>query len=117
MLPGHKVLFFSTVNPSGNGSFSTLKGTGTQYIDLEGNKWTDISVAIYNDTSSAKNPTLYVRPVASEWTNETFQFKNEMCVDLTVMFGSTIADYIYSLETATPGAGVAWFCKLFPKPY
>ena len=36
---------------------------------------------------------------------------------LTQMFGSTIADYIYSLEQATAGAGVAWFRKLFPKPY
>lgn len=38
-------------------------------------------------------------------------------IDLTQMFGSTIADYIYSLETATAGAGVAFFRKLFPKPY
>ena len=38
-------------------------------------------------------------------------------IDLTAMFGSTIADYIYSLEQATAGAGVAWFKKLFPKPY
>ena len=37
--------------------------------------------------------------------------------DLTQMFGSTIADYIYALETANAGAGVAWFRKLFPKPY
>ena len=37
--------------------------------------------------------------------------------DLTLMFGSTIADYIYSLEQATGGAGVAWFRKLFPKSY
>ena len=37
--------------------------------------------------------------------------------DLTQMFGSTIADYIYSLEQANAGAGVAWFRKLFPKPY
>lgn len=37
--------------------------------------------------------------------------------DLTQMFGSTIADYIYSLEQATAGAGVAWFRKLFPKDY
>ena len=37
--------------------------------------------------------------------------------DLTAMFGSTIADYIYSLETANAGAGVAWFRKLFPKDY
>lgn len=39
------------------------------------------------------------------------------CSDLTAMFGSTIADYIYSLEQANAGAGVAWFKKLFPKPY
>ena len=33
------------------------------------------------------------------------------------MFGSTIADYIYSLEQANAGAGVAWFKKLFPNDY
>ena len=38
-------------------------------------------------------------------------------IDLTAMFGSTIADYIYSLEQATTGAGVAWFRKLFPNSY
>lgn len=32
-------------------------------------------------------------------------------LDLTAMFGSTIADYIYSLELATAGAGVAWLSK------
>lgn len=37
--------------------------------------------------------------------------------DLTQMFGSTIADYINTLETNEAGAGVAWFRKLFPKPY
>lgn len=37
--------------------------------------------------------------------------------DLTQMFGSAIADYIYSLEQATAGAGAAYFRKLFPKPY
>lgn len=37
--------------------------------------------------------------------------------DLTQMFNSTIANYIYGLEQANVGAGVAWFRKLFPKPY
>ena len=32
----------------------------------------------------------------------------DMVIDLTTCFGSTIADYIYTLETATAGAGVAW---------
>lgn len=35
-------------------------------------------------------------------------------IDLTAMFGSTIADYIYGLETATTGAGVAWLKKYLP---
>ena len=38
-------------------------------------------------------------------------------IDLTQMFGSTIADYIYSLEQSQAGAGVAWFKKLFPNDY
>ena len=37
--------------------------------------------------------------------------------DLTLMFGFDIADFINSLETATAGAGVAWFRKLFPNNY
>lgn len=40
-----------------------------------------------------------------------------MVFDLTQMFGSTIADYIYSLEQATTGAGVAWFKNMFPNDY
>ena len=40
-----------------------------------------------------------------------------MLFDLTQMFGSTIADYIYSLEQSQAGAGVAWFKKLFPNDY
>lgn len=32
----------------------------------------------------------------------------DMVTDLTICFGTTIADYIYSLETANAGAGVAW---------
>lgn len=38
-------------------------------------------------------------------------------IDLTQMLGSTIADYIDSLEQATAGAGVAFFRRLFPKDY
>lgn len=37
--------------------------------------------------------------------------------DLTQMFGSTIADYIYSLEQSSTGAGIAWFKNLFPNSF
>lgn len=39
-------------------------------------------------------------------------------IDLTQLFGTTtIADYIYALEQATAGAGVAWFRKYFSNLY
>lgn len=56
-----------------------------------------------------KNPTASVGDVV--------KIKNVQLIDLTQMFGSTIADYIYSLEQATEGAGVAWFRKYFPNAY
>ena len=48
-----------------------------------------------------------------------FKVKNWMLIDLTQMFGTTIADYVYSLETATAGSGIAWLKKygFFTKPY
>lgn len=50
-------------------------------------------------------------------TNGYGVFKNVQLFDLTAMFGSTIADYIYSLEQANAGDGVAFFRKLFPNSY
>ena len=38
-----------------------------------------------------------------------------MLIDLTLLLGSKIADYIYTLEQATTGAGVAWCKAHFPK--
>lgn len=38
-----------------------------------------------------------------------------MFIDITLIVGSTIADYIYSLEQSTAGAGVAWLKEHFPK--
>ena len=44
---------------------------------------------------------------------DTVEFSNCMCIDLTAYFGSsTIADYIYTLEQGTAGAGYA-FCKKY----
>lgn len=39
---------------------------------------------------------------------DTITFKDMMLIDLTQMFGSTIADYAYTLEQATAGSGIAW---------
>ena len=45
------------------------------------------------------------------------EISNIQLFDITQMFGSTIADYIYNLEISTAGAGVSLFKSLFPKDY
>lgn len=35
----------------------------------------------------------------------------DMVIGLTAMFGSTIADYVYGLESATAGSGIAWLSQ------
>ena len=47
----------------------------------------------------------------------TFDARNAQCLNLTQMFGATIADYIYTLEQNNAGDGVAFFRKYFPEDY
>lgn len=66
-------------------------------------------------TTSVTVPTShkYIAKINGIWTSRnggtvSVTGGTDMLTDLTQMFGSTIADYVYSLETATTGAGVAW---------
>ena len=49
--------------------------------------------------------------------NDTLTVSECNVIDLTLLFGSTIADAIYAMEQATAGAGVAFFRKYFSKDY
>ena len=40
-----------------------------------------------------------------------------MLIDLTALFGSEVADYLYTLESGTAGAGVTLFRKIFSEDY
>lgn len=64
------------------------------------------SVVNYNKESITNRNIRFQDNRASGWDNVYFQ--NVMLFDLTALFGSTIADYIYSLEQATSGSGIAW---------
>lgn len=96
----------NTVRLRGDGSMSitTQETTATTFTQLE----------TVGKASSTGNYRFIVTGVNA---NSVFNTKNCNCIDLTQMFGSTIADYIYSLEQATAGSGVAYFRNLFPKSY
>lgn len=88
-------------------------GTNSHYVQPSTN-WQNISyIKRANNTGNDRLRIIDNRD--SDW--DAVQVKNAQIHDLTQMFGSTIADYIYSLETATPGAGVAWFRKYYPADY
>lgn len=50
-------------------------------------------------------------------TGDVIGYSDNMLIDLTAALGQPIADYLYTLESGTPGAGVAKFKELFPDDY
>ena len=68
--------------------------------------------AILQFGRNSANGYLYAKVFSGVTYNNTI---TPMLIDLTQLFGSTIADYIYSLEQATAGSGIAWLKKYYPK--
>ena len=110
-IDGHKYLFLSKVIANPNGiTFTIGVGTGQPWI-------TNVSsVGNYNKMYVSNYLTsLYIFDAnGKDFSGVKLMYQ---LFDLTQMFGSTIADYIYSLEQSQAGAGVAWFKKLFPADY
>ena len=102
---GSKVVFYGC--PTGGSTSTFFFGTSATYAETGNGKMRTLGGVNYNFSIYVMSGTVLTTP-------KTFrpQVKN-----LTAMFGTTIADYIYSLETATAGAGVAFFKKLFPNDY
>lgn len=105
---GHKYLLLGC--PSG-GSTSTYRiRTAGGNLDDYGNGFINTAIEGWNTA-----PLMLITVFSGAVVNNLV-FKPQI-FDLTQMFGSTIADYIYSLEQSQAGAGVAWFKKLFPNDY
>ena len=64
--------------------------------------------AIYNNTYDDNTNWKVYYAVDGNTNRDTWQIKNAYITDLTAMFGSTIADYVYTLESGTSGSGIAW---------
>ena len=121
---GHKVLCVANIKPSfSTNLFISLAGTGVgafmaRVVGATADSWNQISGirnVVDSDLSSGVIR-FYFGGVAGS-VGATVQFKDIVLFDLTQMFGSTIADYIYNLEQTTQGAGVQWFKSLFPDDY
>lgn len=102
----HKYLFALCVNSSRTGNFKI--GFDALNIALQiGTINTDIRIATIQN-APANNASIVAYKTSSTEVGDTFVAKEYMSIDLTQAFGTEIADYVYSLERATAGSGIAW---------
>ena len=119
-LKANHVYFFSGKGKTTDSNYSFRIGTFTS-----SNSWQK-GLTTYSATyeegayiykAAADAETFTIRTANATPANTVCVAKDVMLIDLTLMFGATIANYINTLETATEGAGVAWFKRFFPKEY
>ena len=69
---------------------------------------------IFNRSSNGGTDTarIYFR---NGGTSDSIDVRNFNIIDLTALFGSTIADYVYTLELGTAGSGVTWLKTHVPR--
>lgn len=87
------------------------------YYNGASHSYSDVTPPImYKATTEAS---IYSLNFASAYTGNTVAKMSfaPQAIDVTSVFGSTIADYLYTLESGTAGAGVAKFQELFPDDY
>ena len=112
VIAGHKYYYRGTPSGGSNSTYysyainALIISIGNDYGNgVFGSPHTDGNLSIVG--LLIKSGTVITTPIV---------FKPQL-FDLTAALGSTIADHLYTLETATPGAGVALFRSLFDKSY
>ena len=107
-------IFYGTAIPANHVILICATGKGNIRLARAGFGAGDQQNYVFSKHSSA----FYCRVQFYVDSGKTYDCEKRVQVfDLTQMFGSTIADYIYSLETANTGDGVAWFKALFGEDY
>lgn len=95
----------------------SLNGNEQKTISVTANVWKKCECVWTNNADTPKR--LYALIMGNLTTSQSIQYKNAFVIDLTQMFDSTIADYVYNLEQSTAGSGIAWLKSygFFTKDY
>lgn len=117
IVEGHKYFISrklgSTQNVS-DGVYARISGSNVLCFQISQQKTEAVLRSAYSGKAGASSS---IEGAVWIYHNSAVPVTDLNIIDLTACFGSTIADYIYSLEQATAGAGVAFFRKLFPNNY
>lgn len=98
---GHKLLVMPKLLSGSitDGNISFTVSTGIYSVKVGNSK---IGILNYTNTNQIRGS--IILDGGTVCTNAKITI---ICVDLTAMFGSAVADYLYTLDSATAGAGVA----------
>ena len=113
---GHKYFYAFDIYGSVSCDFAFVWGNIIKSISMATTK-TRYSGIFSAESAANNNLNFYTAENSGMSEGDTLTLSNINLIDLTAMFGTTIADYIYSLETANAGDGVALFRSLFPNDY
>lgn len=119
-VPGHKYLMMCEMALAASGTgmarfgLYAAAGSSVTSIDTDSTEFVRAQCVV---AVTAANQILGMRRANGAAQNSVAYYRNVMIFDLTRMFGAAIADYVYALDTATAGAGAAWFRRLFPANY
>ena len=110
----HKYLFAASLK-NGTADGVRLSFAGTSAGIYTATSYGQVGKVISVGSDGNKQLEISVRGAAST----VGYAKDVVCVDLTQAFGSTIADYLYTLESGTAGAGIAKLKEwgFLTKPY
>jgi len=99
--PNHKYLIF--VKATNTLATNLMFGTDTSYKVQSG-----FTANTEKACSAVISPTNSGSFIFYFNNASSVKFRDIQIFDLTLMFGSTIADYVYSLEQSSQGSGLAW---------
>ena len=121
IVAGHKYLLTRKLSTSASVMVTvyTNDGSNRSSLVIDGTTTATIKQAAFsgvsNGTGSAVEGNAWLYQYHPNGSVVTVTDLN--IIDLTAMFGTTIADAIYAMEQATAGSGVAWFKALFSEDY
>lgn len=116
---GHKYLFSCEYKGIAGKQLTLFtNGAGMTNVIPSDSNWHSKAI-ISNITVLPSVTCLFWLSYETTTVDNVAQFRNIFYIDLTQMFGTTIADYLYTLESGTAGAGVAKLKEwgFFTQPY
>jgi hypothetical protein len=106
---GHKYLIMFDAKVTKAGMYAVDfdgSSSGKTYTISTANAWEKFKV-IANATNGNQDGFI-IEPLVTVDNGDTASVKNVVVIDLTAYFGTSIADYVYTLESGTAGAGITW---------